>query len=66
VLMAQDMRRCLDPCLLMRDAGLEPDEWQAKMLEERPKRALLCCCRQSGKTEVSITIAAAADVPPCK
>ena len=57
MLMARDMARCFDPVLLMRDAGLEPDAWQAALLRERPKRALLCCARQTGKTELSITLA---------
>jgi hypothetical protein len=57
VLIARDMARLLDPVLLMRDAGLEPDAWQAELLRKRPKRALLCCCRQCGKTEVAVTLA---------
>jgi hypothetical protein len=56
MLMARDLARSLDPSLLMRDAGLAPDPWQAKLLRERPKRALLLCSRQSGKTEVAITL----------
>jgi len=36
------------------DAGIEPDPWQAKLLRERPRRCLLLCSRQSGKTEVAI------------
>lgn len=57
MLMAKDLMRAFDPTRLMRDAGLVPDAWQAKLLSERPKRALLCCARQSGKTEVAITAA---------
>ena len=52
--MATDLQRCLDPTRLMHDAGLVPDAWQAKLLRERPKRCLLLCCRQSGKTETAI------------
>jgi Terminase large subunit, T4likevirus-type, N-terminal len=36
------------------DAGIEPDPGQAKLLRERPRRCLLLCSRQSGKTEVAI------------
>ena len=57
MLMARDMARMLDPTLLMRDAGLEPDRWQSELLRERPKRCLMCCSRQSGKTETAITLA---------
>jgi hypothetical protein len=57
MLMAKDLMRAFDPTQLMRDAGLTPDAWQAKLLSRRPKRALLCCARQSGKTEAAITLA---------
>src|ERR1700682_16248 len=35
---------------LMRTFGLEPDPWQLQILEARPKRLLLNCCRQAGKS----------------
>jgi hypothetical protein len=54
MLMAHDLNRALDPISLARDLGIEPDDWQAKLLIERPKRALLLCSRQSGKTETAI------------
>ena len=54
MLMARDLARCFDPTMLMRDVGIVPDAWQAKLLRERPKRALLLCSRQSGKTEVAV------------
>jgi hypothetical protein len=54
MLMATDLHRCLDPVQLAIDAGITPDDWQAKLLRERPKRCLMCCSRQSGKTEVAI------------
>jgi hypothetical protein len=54
MLMATDLHRCLDPVQLAIDAGIEPDPWQAKLLRERPRRCLLLCSRQSGKTEVAI------------
>jgi Terminase large subunit, T4likevirus-type, N-terminal len=52
--MAADIARSLDPALLMRDTGAEPDAWQAKLLRERPKRCLMCSSRQIGKTETAI------------
>jgi hypothetical protein len=57
MLIARDLARCFDPTLLMRDAGIEPDGWQAALLRERPKRCLMCCARQSGKTETAVTLA---------
>jgi hypothetical protein len=35
---------------LMRAYGLEPDPWQHQVLEARPKRLLLNCSRQAGKS----------------
>jgi hypothetical protein len=49
-MMARDLARCLDPVLLARDVGIEPDSWQAKLLRERPRRSLLLCARQTGKS----------------
>jgi terminase large subunit-like protein len=54
MLMARDMARCFDPALLMRDVGITPDPWQAELLRKRPRRCLMLCSRQSGKTEVAI------------
>src|SRR4051794_31540120 len=56
-MMGGDIARALDPILLARDCGLEPDAWQARLLRERPRRALLCCSRQSGKTCVTVLLA---------
>jgi len=57
MLMATDLHRCLDPVRLARACGIEPDPWQAELLRERPKRALLLCARQSGKTTVAALLA---------
>ena len=46
-MMARDLSRALDPVLLARDAGIEPDDWQANLLRDMPRRALLLCSRQS-------------------
>jgi len=55
--MARDISYALDPCLLAGDVGIVPDAWQARLLRERPRRALLCCARQSGKTVVTVLLA---------
>jgi hypothetical protein len=38
-----------DPALLMADAGMPPDPWQADLLRNPAKRMLLLCSRQAGK-----------------
>jgi hypothetical protein len=50
-----NLARALDPVILMRDAGFEPDDWQARVLRSSAPRLMLCCARQTGK---SITTAA--------
>lgn len=55
--MAHDIACQLDPVLFARAAGVEPDPWQAALLREQPKRALLCCSRQSGKTTITALLA---------
>jgi len=55
--LAADLQLALDPAQLLVRAGIIPDDWQLTILRERPMRALLLCCRQSGKT---LTTAAAA------
>jgi hypothetical protein len=52
-MMALDLSRALDPVLLAHDAGIEPDPWQANLLRSNPRRALLLCSRQSGKSTVT-------------
>jgi hypothetical protein len=37
---------------MMRHLGLEPDPWQAEVLEGGHQRLLLNCCRQAGKSTV--------------
>jgi Terminase large subunit, T4likevirus-type, N-terminal len=49
-MMARDIARHIDPVLLARDVGIEPDPWQAELLRTRPRRSLLLCSRQSGKS----------------
>jgi hypothetical protein len=53
MLMARDIAWQLDPVLFAEACGISPDPWQAELLRERPRRALLNCSRQSGKTTVT-------------
>jgi hypothetical protein len=50
VLIAADIARAADPVLLAEAAGIVCDDWQSALLREMPKRALLNCSRQSGKS----------------
>jgi hypothetical protein len=52
-----DIARALDPAILMRDLGLEPDPWQARALRSRSDRLMLLASRQSGKSTVTSCIA---------
>ncbi len=52
-----DLAVALDPALLMRLSGIEPDPWQAEVLRSTSRRILLNCSRQSGKSTVSATLA---------
>lgn len=54
---ALDLALALDPTLLMQLLGIEPDAWQAEVLRSTSPRILLNCCRQSGKSTVSATLA---------
>ncbi len=49
--------RALDPVLLSRACGLEPDGWQAELLRSASKQVLLLCSRQSGKSTITALIA---------
>lgn len=44
--------RALDPTLFGQDLGLVLDSWQAALLCEQPRRALLNCSRQTGKSTI--------------
>jgi hypothetical protein len=56
MLMADDISMALDPVLLARPCGIEPDPWQSKLLRDRPRRTLLLCSRQSGKSTVTALV----------
>jgi len=47
---AADLAMALDPVVLARSLGLEPDPWQADVLRSAAPRQLLNACRQSGKS----------------
>ena len=52
-----DLAAALDPVLLMRRAGMEPDPWQADLLRSRSESTLLLCSRQAGKSTVTAAMA---------
>ena len=49
-----DLARHLDPVLLARDCGIEPDPWQQNLLRNNSLRVLMLCARQVGKTETAV------------
>ncbi len=55
--MAADLATALDPVLLAQAVGLEPDDWQARLLRSSADRILLNCCRQSGKSTMAAILA---------
>ena len=56
--LALDFARALDPTLIARDVGLDQlDPWQAKLIDEPPKRLLCCCGRQVGKSTAAAVCA---------
>jgi phage terminase large subunit-like protein len=61
---ALDIARTLDPVLLMKDAGLVLDQWQAKLMRstahtspDAEKRVLMLCARQTGKSTTAAGMA---------
>lgn len=57
MLASTDLAMALDPVLLARAAGIEPDPWQARLLRSSAQRILLNCSRQSGKSTTVATLA---------
>jgi len=54
----RDLTLALDPARLFQRAnGFAPDDWQIRVLRSSASQVLLCCCRQSGKSTVSASIA---------
>ena len=54
---AADLALALDPARLAIQAGIEPDDWQARVLRSAAPRLLLDCSRQSGKSTVTALLA---------
>ena len=47
---AHSLALALDPSLILRAQGLDPDPWQRQFLLCADRQVLLNCCRQSGKS----------------
>jgi hypothetical protein len=56
-MMARDLAMALDPALLFRSSGMEPDPWQADLLRGNAPQVLLLCTRQAGKSTAAACIA---------
>jgi hypothetical protein len=54
---AHDLAAALDPVLLARQVGLDPDPWQADVLRSADPQVILNCSRQSGKSTTAATLA---------
>jgi hypothetical protein len=57
VSLSRDFARALDPCILARDCGIEPDAIQSQLLTTTARKALVCCCRQWGKSTTTAIVA---------
>lgn len=57
VALAADLAGALDPVVLARRVGIEPDPWQADVLRSTEPRVLLNRSRQSGKSTVAAVVA---------
>jgi hypothetical protein len=55
--LADHLAAGLDPVLLARRLGMEPDDWQCRVLRSQALRLLMLCCRQSGKSTVAGVLA---------
>jgi hypothetical protein len=58
-MMALDLARALDPCLIAADCNITLDKWQAALMRSTAPRVLLLCARQTGKTTTTGFIALA-------
>jgi len=56
-MISRDLAMALDPVLLFRATGMDPDPWQAGLLRSTAKRILLLCSRQAGKSTVTACLA---------
>ena len=55
--LARDIAFALDVAAFAERCGIAPDPWQADLLREQPRRGLLLCSRQSGKSTVTALMA---------
>ena len=55
--LGRDFARALDPVLLARDCGIEPDTIQSNLLTTTARRILLNCSRQWGKSTIAALVA---------
>lgn len=51
-----DFARALNPVLLARDCGIEPDDVQSRLLTTTSRKTLVNCCRQWGKSTTTALI----------
>ena len=54
--LARNLSLALDEAGFLREMGLDPDTWQGALLTTSPHRALLNCCRQSGKSTIAAAV----------
>lgn len=57
ITLGRDFARALDPVLLARDLGIEPDAPQQQLLTGTAKKVLLNCTRQFGKSTTAAILA---------
>jgi hypothetical protein len=57
ITLGRDFARALDPVLLARDCGIDPDPVQASLLTSTSRKVLINACRQWGKSTVTGLIA---------
>lgn len=55
--LADDLASALDPVVFAEAAGIEPFDWQKRVLRSSARQQILCCSRQAGKSTVSATVA---------
>ena len=56
-MIAQDLAAALDPLAFSRQAGIDPDPWQADVLRSTADQLLLNCSRQAGKSTIASVLA---------
>lgn len=54
---AQHVATALDPVLLARRVGIEPEPWQVRLLRSTAPRVLVCAARQVGKSSMIALLA---------